>query len=298
MPVAGRMHWQHSTAMLNTDKAWRKWGKWDPYFGVLADDRFSVANIEENREAFFVTGQHFISHILSCFERQFGHLNRSRTLDHGCGVGRLTLPLADQFRDVLALDVSPEMLAEATANAERSAVSNITFAGADDELSNAVGTFDFVMSHMVLQHVPVRRGMPLLALLVSKVAPGGGFHISLSMREEPLRWQILYWASANIPGVKIVQNVMAGRRWNAPAMQMNNYPLNRILALLADLSIKELVLRTENYGRFITYSLIGRRPTISGDSSHLCERVTARKFLGANGPLRPSKLKVRQRSAR
>ena len=255
--------------MLNTDKAWRNWGKQNPYFGVLADDRFSGANIEENREAFFLTGQHFISHIMSCFERQFGPLNRGRTLDHGCGVGRLTLPLADQFRDVLALDVAPEMLAEATANAQRSAVSNITFAVADDELSHAVGTFDFVISHMVLQHVPVRRGMPVLSSLVSKVAPGGGFHISLSMREEPLRWRILYWASANIPGVKILQNVMAGRRWNAPAMQMNNYPLNRVLALLADLSVKELVLLTENYGRFITYGVMGRRPHTLVEHSHL-----------------------------
>ncbi|HXH00301.1 MAG TPA: class I SAM-dependent methyltransferase [Sphingomicrobium sp.] len=245
--------------MLNTDKAWKKWGSEDPYFGVLAHERFAAGNIERNREEFFATGQDFIADILKRYELLFGELPRARALDHGCGVGRLTLPLTLHFANVVALDVSPDMLAEAKANSGRAGVANAHFLEADDHLSNAEGEFDFVNSNMVLQHVPVRRGLPLLFRLIEKVRPGGGFHIQLSYRIDPWPWRLLYWASANIPGVKVWQNICAGRQWNAPAMQMNNYPINAIVARLAAAGITQLFLLTEPEARYVSCSLIGRK---------------------------------------
>lgn len=246
--------------MLSTDKAWRSWGREDPYFGVLADEKFTAATIDANRDAFFATGRGFIKHLLRRYEAHFGELTGGRALDHGCGVGRLTLPLAKHFSEVIALDVSPEMLSEADANARRFGVTNASFAATDDGLSNAPGAFDFVNSHLVLQHIPVGRGLPLLYRLIGKVRPGGGFHIHLSYRTEPFVWRALYWASANVPGVKVWQNICAGRRWNAPAMQMNDYPLPRILAELAARGIHDLLVMTEPHGRFVTCSLIGKVP--------------------------------------
>jgi SAM-dependent methyltransferase len=175
-------------------------------------------------------------------------------------VGRITLPLATHFSSVLALDVSPQMLVEAESNASRLNVANAAFALADDDLTNAPGEFDFVNSHMVLQHVPVRRGFPLLLRLIKKVRPGGGFHVHLSYRIDTWSWRFLYWASANIPGVKVWQNICAGRRWNAPAMQMNNYPLNRILARLAADGITDLLVLAEPHSRFVSCSLVGMKP--------------------------------------
>lgn len=245
--------------MLSTDKAWKQWGRQDPYFGVLADDKFTTSTIEANRDLFFATGRGFIKHVLSRYAAHFGELPRGRALDHGCGVGRLTFPLARDFDEVTALDVSPDMLTEAKANAQRFGIENAEFLTADDSLSNALGTYDFVNSHLVLQHIPVRRGLPLLYRLIDKVRPGGGFHVHLSYRAEPLGWRALYWASANIPGVKVWQNVCAGRRWNAPAMQMNDYPLPAVLAELAKRGMPDLLIATEHHGRFVTCSLIGRK---------------------------------------
>lgn len=245
--------------MLNTDKAWKRWGQLDPYFGVLADERFARRNIDRHRDEFFASGKEYIWHLLKRFEDHFGELRRERALDHGCGVGRLTLPLAGKFSNVVGLDVSPNMLAEAEANARRADLANAHFALADDDLSTATGEFDFVNSHMVLQHVPVRRGLPILFRLIDKVRPGGGFHLQLSYRTEPFSRSALYWASANIPGVKLWQNVCAGRHWNAPAMQINNYPLDRILTRLALSEVTEILVSTENHERFVYCSLIGRK---------------------------------------
>lgn len=226
--------------MLNTDKAWKKWGKMDPYFAVLASGPFAGGGSEEAREVFFRSGRGFIKDLFARYQGAFGQVPTGRALDHGCGVGRLTLPLATRFDQVVAVDVSPDMLAEARANAAACGLSNVRFDIADDTLEAAEGEFDFVNSHMVLQHVPVRRGLPILLALVDKVRPGGGFHIHVSLRTESWPWRLLYWSSANVPGVKVWQNICAGRSWNAPAMQMNHYPLGCIVAQLARRGITEL----------------------------------------------------------
>jgi SAM-dependent methyltransferase len=246
--------------MLSTDKAWEKFGRDEPYFGVLADERFTAGKIEENLDEFFASGRSSISHILKRYEAHFGERRRDRALDHGCGVGRLTLPLTREYSEVVALDVSGSMLSEARSNAGGCGVMNAKFALADDQLSNAPGEFDFVNSYMVLQHIRVRRGISILSKLIEKVRPGGGFHIHLSIRTDALRSRALWWASHHIPGVKIWQNVFAGRAWDAPAMQMNNYPLNRVVVLLASHGITEFVVSTELHASFLTCSLIGKKP--------------------------------------
>lgn len=246
--------------MLGTDKAWEKFGRDEPYFGVLAHEKFMLRQINQNRDEFFSSGRGAVETILGRYEAHFGHILRRRVLDHGCGVGRLTFPLAEQFENVVALDVSPSMLAEAKANALQFGHSNVTFALADDWLANAVGTFDFVNSHMVLQHIPVHRGLSIMSRMLDKVNDGGGFHFHISIRTDRFRSRALWWASHHVPGVKMIQNLCARRRWNAPAMQMNNYPLNQVLALLASRNIRGILVFPENHADFLTLSLCGRTP--------------------------------------
>ena len=246
----------------NTDRIWERWGRFDPYYGVLAHERYSAANIAATRDEFFATGEDYIAKLLARFEQSFGALELGRALDHGCGVGRLTLPLARRFVEVFGLDVSPAMLSEAVVNMRRAGVTNIRYAQADDKLTNAPGEYDFVNSYITLQHVPVSRGIPILLALIEKVRPGGGFQVHLSVRTDRWRSRALWWSSIHIPGVKTIQNVMAGRRWNAPAMQMNDYPLGLVLTELARRGISDLLVAPERHDKFVTCSLIGRKPKV------------------------------------
>ena len=256
--------------MSNTDRIWERWGQIDPYYGVLAHDRFNKANIHANRDEFFATGEDFIARLLGRLERHFGPLKLDRALDHGCGVGRLTLPLARRFGEVVGLDVSPAMLSEAKVNARRGGLKNVAFGLADDQLTNAPGDFDFVNSYIVLQHVPVKRGIAIMIALLDKVRPGGGFQIHLSVRTDHWRSRALWWSSIHIPGVKIIQNVMAGRAWNAPAMQMNDYPLQTVLTKLVERGITDLLVSAERHDKFVTCSIIGKKalaPALSGTAT-------------------------------
>ncbi|GAA4756238.1 class I SAM-dependent methyltransferase [Sphingomonas daechungensis] len=245
--------------MLSTDKAWEKFGRENPYYGVLAEERFTAPQIGDNRDAFFESGRAFVAGLLRRYESHFGAVPRGSALDHGCGVGRLTLPLGAGFEQVTGLDVSPSMLAEAKANAERLDVANVEFELADDRLSNAAGQFDFVNSYITLQHIPVRRGLSILARLVERVRPGGGIHVHVSIRTDGLPSRALWWASHHIPGVKIWQNICAGRRWNAPAMQMNDYPMSEVIVALASGGVSEFLVATEQHAKFLTVSVIGKR---------------------------------------
>jgi SAM-dependent methyltransferase len=78
----------------------------------------------------------------------------SRVLEIGCGVGRLTRGLAARAGQVVALDVSAEMLSRARRyNGELDNVTwlhgdGTTLAGVDDR------SVDACMSHVVFQHIP------------------------------------------------------------------------------------------------------------------------------------------------
>lgn len=242
--------------MPDSDRDWRKWGREDPYFGVLASPEFARDRIAANRAAFFESGEQFVAALLAGRREPL-----RRALDHGCGTGRLTLPFARRAGEVVALDVSPDMLAEAARNADEAGLNNVRFEQADDALSRATGQFDLVNSHLVLQHVPVRRGLRVFSGLLDRLAPGGLFHISVSIRNDTGPWRWLYWSSANVPGVKIVQNLLRGARWNAPAMQMNDYPLGTLMAELTKRGVCQVSVTLDAYHpRFQTVSLQGVRP--------------------------------------
>ena len=51
-------------ASTNSDKAWKAYGKKDPYFGVLTHEKFKDKNLnEEHKKEFFATGLQYANRI-------------------------------------------------------------------------------------------------------------------------------------------------------------------------------------------------------------------------------------------
>ncbi len=99
----------------------------------------------------------------------------ARVLELGCGTGRNTLFIAAQAREVLALDFSAGMLAQART---RCADLPVRFAQQDLRLRlpPADGTIDLALTNLVLEHIEDLR--PVFAEAARVLRPGGMFFVS------------------------------------------------------------------------------------------------------------------------
>ncbi len=256
--ILGRFIGENS--MSNSDLAWKKRGKDDPYYGVLSHSKFSAGSIEDNTDEFFRTGEDYISSRLERFEKHFGELKRDRALDFGSGVGRLTLPIARRFGEVVGIDISPDMIAEAKTNAKKHSISNVSFIESDDNLTRIGDEFNFVQTYIVLQHIPVKRGMNFISRLLDVVAVGGGTNIHLSIdRQDSAVGALRYTAQKHIPGASRFANVMRGRKWDEALMQMNEYSLAAVFKLMHHKGFADILVDFEYHGRILTATLQSRR---------------------------------------
>ena len=243
-----------------SDSDWRKWGEIDPYFGVVSFEEFKAERIAENRERFFATGRREIDIAMNEIELRYGKVAMRRALDFGSGVGRLALPLAERYEQVVGVDISEAMIAEARENCIDSGVANADFVLSDDRLSQVSGAFDLVHSYIVLQHIPVERGLALTREMLSRLAPGGVacLHYSLQRTLPPAR-ALVYALKHNVPGGRGLMNLLQRRAWNAPAMQMNNYSLARILEEYAAQGLEDIFVTPEWQETALTARIYGRK---------------------------------------
>lgn len=221
--------------LRNTDAAWEHYGRQNPYYGVLTDPRYLADRFDgAARENFFSTGADHVETTLATIRRTVApEFRPRRAVDFGCGVGRLTVPLAQACDQVVGVDVSASMLDEARANCTRLDVQNARFVTSDDDLSQLPGSYDFLHSYIVLQHIPVARGMQLIKELVGRLDAGGvgALHItygaSLSLKARSMRRARLLF-----PPAHWVVNILRGRPFRTPMMQMNLYDLGKVIRLV------------------------------------------------------------------
>ena len=150
--------------MRDTDKDWTTIAETDPYWGVLSVEDFRGEELSDGaRQIFFDSGKAFVENTFAFIRRHIdAGFAPARSLDFGCGVGRLLIPIAAHSTEAIGLDIAPRMREIAEANLRSVGVRNARVLASDDLLSQAEGEFDFVNSFIVLQHIPPERGTVLL----------------------------------------------------------------------------------------------------------------------------------------
>ncbi len=135
----------------------------DPEMGAFWDERAreNAAFFIDNRidytdpdlEEFWASGHEAITAVLEPLGVEIGA--EERLLEIGCGMGRLTRVLAEHAREVIALDVSPEMIARAREHND-GVLDNVTWTVGDGTTLGVVGdaSVDGCFSHVVFQHIP------------------------------------------------------------------------------------------------------------------------------------------------
>lgn len=261
---------------MSTDNEWERWGRQDPYYGVLTNPRFRRdALTPEAKEEFFGSGswhtQYVIQRCHTWFDPDF---KPRRVLDFGCGVGRLVVPFAALAPEVVGVDVSPAMLAEARRNCDERGAGHVVLVRSDDELTEVKGSFDLVHSSIVLQHIPVDRGMALFARLVGMLRPGGigALHVTFA-------WDVFAESLGqplpppSVPSPGLVRRWLG--RWRRrhkiaaaptpvvgadPEMQMNLYPLSQLHYVLHQGGIQQVHTEFTDHGGVIGAFMFFRRP--------------------------------------
>lgn len=134
--------------------SWDKLAMLDPLWVILHEPgkRYGRWSADE----FFATGEAEMAAVLDR-SRQLGiALKYERALDFGCGVGRLTRSLASRFSNCVGIDISNEMVLRARDFNKEFA--NCEFvANRSDVLPFPDGSFDFVCSFIVLQHMHAKQ---------------------------------------------------------------------------------------------------------------------------------------------
>ena len=230
---------------------WEYFGKNDPYFAVLTFDKFKAENLDDAAETeFFRSGQQHIERVWSEIKDNFGpDFSPVRSLDFGCGVGRLVVPLADKSAEVVGVDISTEMLAEAARNCERRNLTNASFAQPDELFKRDIGTFDFVHAFIVMQHISPNDGERIFERFL-QVLNGGGIgaiHLTYGIPTNKyafLRARIY----RDFPVVNWIKNLFRGAG-QQPMIPFYIYDLNRIFTLLQKYDCGKCVVRFSDHGQ-------------------------------------------------
>lgn len=218
----------------DTDREWEKFGKNDPYYGVITHEKYRKSKLtDESKAEFFKSGYEYIDGVLKNIRKYVDpDYSVGRALDFGCGVGRLVVPLSEVAETVTGVDVSESMLREARKNCEARAIGNVYLVRCDDNLSSLAGKFDLIHSFIVLQHIPVERGESIFENLIAKASDGGVCVIHVTYAANYKIKRLAPWIKCYLPFAKNIINAIKRTDSSAPEMQMNHYDLNKLLFIM------------------------------------------------------------------
>ena len=152
--------------------AWEDWGAVDPLYAILTDPRYRHGGGDPAE--FLAGGQGTVQMVLGEAARAGVVPRRDAALDFGCGIGRLTWALGEQFQSVVGLDVAASMVRRARqlhATRERCAFAQHH---GSDLRQYPDATFDCVLCLLVLQHLGSEHAIvTYLREFVRVLRPGG-----------------------------------------------------------------------------------------------------------------------------
>jgi SAM-dependent methyltransferase len=150
---------------------WEMMAKDNAMWAILTNkDKWEVNN-------FFATGQDFTNNIMNYFQSLKIAINYGDCLDFGCGIGRLTQPLAKLFERVVGVDVSSEMILHA--DKFNMYTQKVRYMQNTENLPFPDQSFDYVQTHIVLQHIDYTLTMHYLEEFVRVLRTGGILYFQL-----------------------------------------------------------------------------------------------------------------------
>ena len=238
----------------------------DPYYAVLNVEEHRGERMTDDARALFArTGEQDMATTFDEIRRWVapGFAPRS-AVDFGCGVGRLTMPIARVAQHVTGIDISETMLGEARRNCAANGVMNATFVSSEAFFTRATKdreAVDFVHAYIVFQHMRPRTGLWVADALVQHLASGGvgALHFTYARRASRLR-RVVNRLRRVVPGVNAVVNRVQGRPLSEPLIPMNEYDMGALFSLLAERGCTHVHARFTDHGGHLGAMLLFQKP--------------------------------------
>ena len=97
--------------LKDVQKTYEAYGKEDPLYAVLS--RKDAKDNKWDADEFFATGRDEIADAMRHLASLGVKVNKGRAMDFGCGVGRLTQALCEEFSEAVGVDISYSMIENA-----------------------------------------------------------------------------------------------------------------------------------------------------------------------------------------
>lgn len=237
--------------MDKSERIWEFYGEKDPYFAVNTISDMRSEKIDKDKiKLFFEEGEEYVKKIWQEIEDHFiSSFNPRRALDFGCGVARLTLPIAERSEQAVGVDISANMLKVAEQNANLFNINNVSFIKGDDYLSKITGEFDFIHSFVVFQHINPKIGEEIFRKMVQMLSEEGigvlqfGYADSLSSVAQKFRFTLY----RDYPFAYKIRNLIL-RKKPEPLIPMYSYNLNNLMLILQQNGCHNCLVRFSHHG--------------------------------------------------
>lgn len=156
-------------------QVWKHLGEVEPHWSVLTAEEYKQDNLDNNKAAFYESGKANVDCFLKTLERNAVNPSGYRScIEYGCGVGRITRWLAEQFETVHGYDISKPHLDSADAYLREKGLNNVVLHQVQQvkELQQ-FPPVDVIYSLIVLQHNPPPIMILILEGMMKALKPGG-----------------------------------------------------------------------------------------------------------------------------
>ena len=166
--------------LTDLQKNWNRLGKQDPFWAVISwPDKKGGKWMPEQ---FFQMGKDDISQFFDYLSKLGVAIPRRHALDFGCGVGRLTQAMAENFDKVAGVDIAPSMIKLAQQYNRFEGRCRYYLNERDDLALFKDNSFDLVFSLITLQHIHPQYVRRYLAEFLRVLTPGGVLYFQLPSR--------------------------------------------------------------------------------------------------------------------
>jgi ubiquinone/menaquinone biosynthesis C-methylase UbiE len=166
---------------------------------------------EQDDAGFFATATPVIN-ILEGELRRVPAKDRThwRALEIGCGPGRLMRPMSRHFAEIHGIDVADEMVALAREKLQDIPNAHVHVGDGSRLGIFGDGTFDFIYSYAVFQHIPSRDVVLEYLREVQRVlVPGGYARLQINGLPRLMEDQYTTWAGARFSSTEILEFAQA-----------------------------------------------------------------------------------------